>query len=83
MALGTTQRRDVRERGWFVLGRVFEDAELDALSRAYDAVLGHPLRLGEDGSSLVYRPREVALRVDDDWRPAFRTVASPKNKGGR
>jgi ectoine hydroxylase-related dioxygenase (phytanoyl-CoA dioxygenase family) len=49
MALGATQRRDFRERGWFVLGRVFDDAELDALARAYDAVLAHPLRLGEDG----------------------------------
>src|SRR5262245_12301168 len=50
MATLTGAQRDAfRERGYFVLGRVFDDASLAALREAYDGVLAHPLRLGERG----------------------------------
>jgi phytanoyl-CoA hydroxylase len=49
MALTEQQRRDFRERGWFNLGQVFDPGELADIGAAYDAVLAHPLRLGEKG----------------------------------
>lgn len=49
MALTAAQVRAFRETGYFVLGRVYDDATLAELRAAYDAVLAHPLRLGEDG----------------------------------
>jgi phytanoyl-CoA hydroxylase len=38
-----------REEGHFNLGRVFEASELDDIRAAYDALLAHPLQLGEEG----------------------------------
>jgi hypothetical protein len=38
-----------RERGFFVLGALFDPDELAEMRAAYDEVLAHPLRLGEQG----------------------------------
>jgi phytanoyl-CoA hydroxylase len=67
MALTAGQLQDFRERGWFVLGRVFDDAALAELGAAYDAVLAHPLELGEAGKGkFAYSPllhvQSAALR---------------------
>jgi len=43
------ERREFEERGWFHLGRVFDDVELADLREAYDAALAHPLKLAEKG----------------------------------
>jgi ectoine hydroxylase-related dioxygenase (phytanoyl-CoA dioxygenase family) len=57
MALTARQRRAFRERGYFVLGRVFGDGQLAELGAAYDAVLAHPFRLGEAGKGkFAYSP---------------------------
>lgn len=48
-ALTEAQRRAFRERGYFSLGPVFDGADLEELRAAYDAVLAHPLKLGERG----------------------------------
>jgi ectoine hydroxylase-related dioxygenase (phytanoyl-CoA dioxygenase family) len=49
MALTQQQISDFRECGYFNLGSVFDTAELDTIRAAYDAVLSHPLKLGEHG----------------------------------
>jgi hypothetical protein len=49
MPLSERQKRDFRDRGWFVLGKPFDAAELAAISKAYDDVLASPLKLGENG----------------------------------
>ena len=49
MALTTEQVHDFRERGYFNLGPVFTAAELAEIRDAYDGVLSHALRLGEQG----------------------------------
>lgn len=57
MALTARQRRAFRERGYFVLGRIFDDDELAAMGAAYDAILAHSLRLGEEGKGkFAYSP---------------------------
>jgi phytanoyl-CoA hydroxylase len=49
MTLTAHQIHAFRERGYFGLGRVFDDAELAELGAAYDEVLRQPLLLGEHG----------------------------------
>lgn len=49
MGLNQRQLHDFRERGWFNLGKVFDPVELAEIGAAYDAILAHPLRLGEHG----------------------------------
>jgi ectoine hydroxylase-related dioxygenase (phytanoyl-CoA dioxygenase family) len=74
MALSARQLRDFDERGWFVLGRVFDNAELADLGAAYDAALAHPLLLGEEGKGkFEYSP---LLHVQSDVLCRFAT--SPK-----
>jgi phytanoyl-CoA hydroxylase len=69
MALTAAQRHAFRDAGWFVLGRVFDDTALAGLQSAYDAVLAHPLLLGEEGkgrfeySPLLHVQSEALRRV--------------------
>jgi ectoine hydroxylase-related dioxygenase (phytanoyl-CoA dioxygenase family) len=49
MPLSERQKNDFAKLGFFVLGKVFDDAELRELSAAYDEVLASPLHLGEAG----------------------------------
>src|SRR5262245_17686279 len=63
--LTAAQREAFRERGYFVLGRVFDDSALAALRAAYDGVLTHPLRLGERGKGpFEYLPLLHVQRAD-------------------
>ena len=51
MALTPQQRSDFKELGWFHLGRVFDDSELEEIGAEYDRILARPLRLQERGKS--------------------------------
>ena len=57
MPLTRQQRDEFRERGYFVLGRVFDDEALGALCAAYDEALAAPFLLGEEGKGrFAYSP---------------------------
>ncbi|MEE8491345.1 MAG: hypothetical protein V3S60_06865, partial [Acidimicrobiia bacterium] len=57
MALTPQQRRDFKELGWFHLGPVFDDSELEEIGAEYDRILARPLRLRErDKSPFEYSP---------------------------
>ncbi|HZP43192.1 MAG TPA: phytanoyl-CoA dioxygenase family protein [Candidatus Binatia bacterium] len=73
-ALATAQLRDFRDRGWFTLGRVFDDAELAEIGAAYDRALAHPLKLGERGKG----PFEYAPLLHLQSPVLCRYAASPK-----
>ena len=49
MALTADQTGEFRERGWFHLGRVFDDDALAEIRGEYDRILERPLRIGEQG----------------------------------
>ena len=51
MALSPEQQKDFEEVGFFHLGRVFEEPELDEIRAEYDRILSKPLRLGEQGKT--------------------------------
>lgn len=51
MSLSAEQIRAFRERGYFNLGRVFDDRSLAELGAAYDRALERPMRIGERGKS--------------------------------
>lgn len=67
-SLADEQVRDFRERGFFHLGRVFDDAELEEIRTEYDRLLRKPVRLGERGkgkfefSPLLHVQSEVMRR---------------------
>jgi ectoine hydroxylase-related dioxygenase (phytanoyl-CoA dioxygenase family) len=51
------QIRDFRERGFFQLGRVFDDAELSEIRAEYDRLVEHPMQVGEEGKTpFLYVP---------------------------
>ena len=47
MNLSREQVTAFRERGWFNLGRVFDESQLAELGAAYDRALAKPMRIGE------------------------------------
>jgi ectoine hydroxylase-related dioxygenase (phytanoyl-CoA dioxygenase family) len=51
LSLSREQVGAFRERGWFNLGRVFDDSQLAELGAAYDEALAKPMRIGERGKS--------------------------------
>ena len=51
------QREDFRKLGFFHLGRIFGQEELDEIRREYDRCLARPMRVGHpDGDSFDYSP---------------------------
>jgi len=67
MSLSREQVTAFRERGYFNLGRIFDESRLAELRSAYDAALAKPMRIGEPGKSkFEYGPllqlRSPALR---------------------
>jgi ectoine hydroxylase-related dioxygenase (phytanoyl-CoA dioxygenase family) len=51
VTLSPEQIRAFRERGYFNLGRVFDESQLAELGAAYDRALEKPMRIGERGKS--------------------------------
>jgi hypothetical protein len=49
--VGAAQRRDFETRGWFHLGRVFDDAALAEIRGEYDRIFTRPLELRETGKT--------------------------------
>ena len=73
MTLDAAQRAAFDTRGWFVLDRVFGDRELAEIRTAYDAILAHPLRLGETGK----RPFEYSALLHVQSPVLCRYATSP------
>jgi ectoine hydroxylase-related dioxygenase (phytanoyl-CoA dioxygenase family) len=74
MTLDDAQRAAFGTRGWFVLDRVFDDAELEEIRAAYDALLAHPLRLGEASKT----PFEYSALLHVQSPVLCRYATSPK-----
>jgi hypothetical protein len=51
MRVSAEQRRDFETRGWFHLGRVFDDAALAEIRREYDRIFEKPMQLREEGKT--------------------------------
>jgi Phytanoyl-CoA dioxygenase (PhyH) len=74
MTLDDAQRAAFGTRGWFVLDRVFDGAELEEIRAAYDALLAHPLRLGEASKT----PFEYSALLHVQSPVLCRYATSPK-----
>ncbi len=68
MSVTEEQRRDFETEGWFHMGSVFTDDELDEITREYDRIMSRPLRIGEQGkrpfeySALLHVQSEIMRR---------------------
>ena len=73
-SLTPAQIRDFRELGYFNLGRVFDDRELEEMRAEYDRILAQPLRIGERGKT----PFDYSPLLHIQSHTLHRYATSPK-----